>query len=76
MMSYRVVYGDELPINAATWPGDHGGKSERFSTEFEALTRAREILNNAEAASVAVCDTAGNVLGGVCLQLKLECCTD
>lgn len=63
-------------VSASSWRGDQGGRSELFSTEFEALTRAREVLANAEAANVAVFDNVGNMLGGVCLQLKLECCSD
>ena len=75
-MTYRVVYGDELMLPAGDPSEPERAQSEFFSTEFEALTRARELIDNAEASSVAVCDTAGNVIGGVCLHLKLEHCTD
>ncbi len=44
---------------------------ERFSTEHEALTRARELLDTDDSRAVAISDAAGNLLGGVRLQLKL-----
>lgn len=44
---------------------------ERFSTEHEALNRARELLDTDDSLAVAVGDAAGNLLGGVRLQLKL-----
>jgi hypothetical protein len=44
---------------------------ERFSTEHEALNRARQLLDDDETIAVAICDAAGNQLAGVRLQLKL-----
>ncbi len=44
---------------------------ERFSTEHEALTRARELLDTDDSRAVAISDASGNLLGGVRLQLKL-----
>ena len=44
---------------------------ERFSTEHEALNRARELFEKDETIAVAICDAAGNQLAGVRLQLKL-----
>ena len=44
---------------------------ERFSTEHEALTRARELLDEDLTTVVAVCDAAGNQLAGLRLQLRL-----
>jgi hypothetical protein len=75
-MTYRVVYGDELTLLVGDQAQPERAQSEVFSTEFEALTRARELIDSAQAPSVAVCDTAGKVIGGVCLHLKLEHCTD
>ena len=70
-MTYRVMYGD-LAVPAS---GDTTAAilySERFSTEHEALRRAREILEEDERRTIAICDAGGNILlGGVCLQLKL-----
>jgi hypothetical protein len=48
---------------------DERVQSERFSTEHEALTRARELLEEDLSTVVAVCDRAGNLLSGVRLQL-------
>lgn len=73
-MSYRVVYGDAL-VHAVADTGE-AVRSERFSTEHEALSRVREILEQDERRAVAICDPAGNVLGGVRLQLKLGFCGD
>jgi hypothetical protein len=71
VMTYRVVYGDVL-VHAV---GEtDGGRSERYSTEHEALNRAREILERDQGHAVAICDASGNVLGGVRLQLKLGFC--
>jgi hypothetical protein len=44
---------------------------ERFSTEHEALKRAREIIEEDASIVVAIGDATGNLLGGVRLQLKL-----
>ena len=74
VMSYRLVYGEALVH--AVGDGDQFVRSERFSTEHEALNRAREILEQDERHAVAICDASGNVLGGVRLQLKLGFCTD
>jgi hypothetical protein len=45
--------------------------SEQFSTEHEALHRARELLDGDASTVVAVRDAAGNLLSGVLLQLRL-----
>jgi len=45
--------------------------SERFSTEYEALNRARELIEQEAGLAVAVHDGAGNQLCGLRLQLKL-----
>lgn len=73
-MTYRVMYGDALVY--AIGESDERVRSERFSTEHEALNRAREILEADERGTVAICDASGNVLGGVRLQLKLGFCGD
>jgi len=48
---------------------------EYFSTEHEALYRARELVEGDEARTVAICDDAGNQLAGVRLQLKFGYCS-
>ena len=66
-MSYRIIY-NEIPTverrRSTMW-------TEEFSTEHQALGRARELLETAEHHAVAVCDHGGNELSGVRLQLKL-----
>jgi hypothetical protein len=74
-MTYRVLYGDD--VTAATRNRGYGdARSEQFSTEHEALNRARELLEADDRHGVAICDASGNVLGGVCLQLRLGFCGD
>jgi hypothetical protein len=63
-MSYRLYYGD--PVSVVRY-----ARSEQFSTEHEALQRARELLEENCAATVAIHDAAGNRLNGLSLQLKL-----
>jgi len=46
-------------------------QSERFSTEHEALQRARELLDEDLSTVVAIRDPAGNQLAGLRLQLRL-----
>jgi len=68
-VSYRVVYGDPVAMLRQDRYLDEGVRMERFSTEHEALNRARELLD--EDTVVVVHDDAGNQLSGVRLQLRL-----
>lgn len=70
-MTYRVIYGDAAAVSHPDRHLDDSVQTERFSTEHEALTRAREVLDGDNSAAVMICDAAGNELGGVRLQLKL-----
>jgi hypothetical protein len=70
-MTYRVFYGDVLAMANRDRHLDDRVQVERFSTEYEALNRARQLLEEDAATAVAVCDAAGNQLAGVRLQLKL-----
>ena len=70
-MSYRVLYGDALVMAGRDRYTDQRVAQERFSTEHEALRRAGELLEEDISAAVAVSDSAGNLLTGVCLQLRL-----
>jgi hypothetical protein len=75
-MTYRVFYGDGLAIAAGSDRRElhqqDGVRFERFSTEHEALSRARELLEKDERLVVAVHnETAGTQLAGVCLHLRL-----
>ena len=70
-MTYSVFYGDALAMASRDRHLEERVHSERFSTEHEALTRARELLEDDASTAVAVCDRAGNLLSGVRLQLRL-----
>lgn len=70
-MTYHVLYGDVRAMAGRDREFDELVRSERFSTEHEALMRARELLDEDLSTVVAVCDNAGNQLSGVRLQLRL-----
>ncbi len=70
-MTYRVFYGDAVAMARRDRHLDDRVRSERFSTEHEALQRARELLDEDLSTVVAVTDEAGNMLTGLRLQLKL-----
>ena len=69
VMNYRLYYGDLVSVLRYA-------RSEQFSTEHEALQRARELLEEDCAAAVAIHDAAGNRLSGLLLLLKLGYCCD
>lgn len=70
-MTYRVFYGDTLAMAGSGVHQQDGVRSERFSTEHEALCRARELLDEDARTVVAIHDADGRQLSGVCLQLRL-----
>ena len=70
-MTFRVFHGDTVAMSSRDRNLDERVQVERFSTEHEALNRARELFENDETIAVAICDAAGNQLAGVRLQLKL-----
>ncbi len=70
-MAYHVLYGDAAAMASRDRHLDERIRSERFSTEHEALMRARELLDEDLSTAVAVTDRAGNLLSGVRLQLRL-----
>ena len=69
-MTYRISYDDGLA--ATTGAGGHEGvtRTEYFRTEYEALQRARQLLEDGDHHAVSLCDSSG-VLTGIRLQLKL-----
>jgi len=75
-MTYRVFYGDALPMASRELHQQEGVRHERFSTEHEALNRARELLEEDERTIVAIHDAAGNEVSGVRLQLRLGYCCE
>jgi hypothetical protein len=70
-MSYSISYNDEL-ANVAKQKREQGlTRIEMFLTEDEALKRAFRLLDEGTHHAISVCDSSGNVLCGVRLQLKL-----
>ena len=70
-MTYRISYDDGLV--ATTDAQDHEGvtRTEYFRTEYEALKRARQLLEDGDHHAVSLCDSSGSVLAGIRLQLRL-----
>jgi hypothetical protein len=70
-MIYRVSYD----VGLKTAPEDRrevdAVEVEEYSTEYEAFSRARELLEDGEYDRVSVRDSSGNLMCGVLLQLKL-----
>ena len=75
-MTYRVFYGDTASVAGRDLGLGKRVRSERFSTEHEALRRARELLEEDPCTVVAIHDQAGNQITGVRLQLKLGLCCE
>jgi hypothetical protein len=46
-------------------------RTEYFRTEYEALQRARQLLDDGDHHAVTLCDSSGSILAGILLQLKL-----
>lgn len=70
-MTYRVLYGCAAAMVRHDRHLDERVQLEQFSTEHEALQRARELIDEDLTTVVAVSDTAGNLVSGLRLQLKL-----
>ena len=70
-MTYQVFYGDAAAMGRQDRHLDESVCGERFSTEHEALNRARELLDRDFSTVVTILDAAGNQVSGVSLQLRL-----
>ena len=70
-MTYQLFYGDAAAMLQRDRHLDERVRGERFSTEHEALNRARELLDQDFSTAVAILDAAGNEVAGVSLQLRL-----
>jgi hypothetical protein len=71
-MTYRISYDDGL--TASTGARGHEGVTRTeyyFPSEYEALNRARQLLEDSDHHAVSLCDSSGSVLAGIRLQLKL-----
>jgi hypothetical protein len=75
-MTYSISYDAAWP--SATKERREEGliRIETFRTEHEALNRACRLLDAGAHHAISVCDSSGNVLCGVRLQLKLGFATE
>jgi hypothetical protein len=63
-MTYRVSYEDG-------WASIAIRRTEDYRTEFEALGRARELLEVGHHHGIAIHSDSDGILTGICLELKL-----
>ena len=70
-MTYRISYDDGLAAMAGSRGHEKEKRTEYFRTEYEALQRARQLLDDGDHHAVTLCDSSGSVLAGILLQLKL-----
>ena len=71
-MTYRISYDDGLAAMAGSRGHEKVKRTEYFRTEYEALQRARQLLDDGDHHGVTLCDNSGSVLAGILLQLKLR----
>jgi hypothetical protein len=70
-MTYRISYDDGLAAMVGAQGHDGVTRTEYFRTEYEALQRARQLLQDGDHHAVSLSDSSGSVLAGIRLQLKL-----
>jgi len=70
-MTYSISYDDGSASVTKKRRGEGLTRIETFQTENEALNRAFRLLEEGTHHAISVCDSSGNVLCGVRLQLKL-----
>jgi hypothetical protein len=70
-LTYSISYDDGLASVTQERREEGLTRIETFLTEHEALNRARRLLDDGTHHAISVCDSSGNVLSGVRLQLKL-----
>jgi len=63
-MMYRISYDDGAARDAGT-------RTEYYLSEFEALKRAPQLLEDGNHHGIAIHDGSGSVLTGIRLELKL-----
>ena len=71
-MTYRISYVDGW-AEVVDAPQEEATRTEYFGTEYEALHRARELVDSGVHHGVSMCDadSGGDALAGMRLQLKL-----
>jgi hypothetical protein len=70
-MTYRISYDEGFAAMAGPRDHERVKRTEYFRTEYEALQRARQLLDDGDHDAVTLCDSSGSVLAGILLQLKL-----
>ena len=70
-MNYSISYDAEWPSATKERRAEGLTRTEALLTEHEALHRACRLLDDGTHHAISVCDSSGNVLCGVRLQLKL-----
>jgi hypothetical protein len=70
-MTYQISYDDGLAVMAGSRGRERVTRTEYFRTEYEALQRARQLLDGGDHHAVTLHDSSGGVLAGILLQLKL-----
>jgi hypothetical protein len=70
-MTYRISYDDGLAAMAGSPGHEKVKRTEYFRTEYEALQRVRQLLDDGDHHAVTLCDSSGSTLAGILLQLKL-----
>jgi hypothetical protein len=70
-MTYSISYNDGLASATKVRREEGLTRIETFRTEHEAFNRAYRLLDDGTHHAISVCDSSGNVLCGVRLQLKL-----
>jgi len=70
-LTYSISYDDGLASVTQERREEGLTRIETFLTEHEALNRACRLLDDGTQHAISVCDSFGNVLSGVRLQLKL-----
>jgi hypothetical protein len=75
-MTYRISYIDTSSSLAGEQRHTEMVRTEDYTSEREALARARELLESADCHRVLVSDGVREPIGGVCLQLKLGFTTE
>jgi hypothetical protein len=74
-MTYRISYEDGVAAITGARGHDDVTRTEYFRTEYEALQRARQLLEDGDHHAVSLFDGSGSVLAGIRLQLKLGAST-
>jgi hypothetical protein len=70
-MTYRISYENGVAAAADAAYLEVVTRTEYFRTEYEALQRARQLLEDDNRHAVSLCDSSGEVLTGIRLQLRL-----